>query len=86
MLSCKEVSRLLSESLDHDLSRWQRISLWMHSMMCRLCGGYCAEMKQLLRAVQQHDTAMENTSFLGEKLTPEARLRIRRALQEEGNS
>ena len=37
MMTCKEVSRLVSESLDRKLTMWQRMQVTMHLMMCGMC-------------------------------------------------
>ncbi len=37
MLSCKEVTRLVSESFERKLSCSERINLWLHVGMCGTC-------------------------------------------------
>ena len=37
MLSCKDVSRLLSEAQERRLGLWERFNLKLHLMMCRGC-------------------------------------------------
>lgn len=45
MLSCKEVTSLVSQSLDQKLALRQRMAVRFHLMMCKLCSRY---RKQLL--------------------------------------
>lgn len=40
MLSCKEVSRVLSEARERRLGLWERISLKLHLMMCGGCTNF----------------------------------------------
>lgn len=37
MLSCKQVSRLLSEGNERTLGLWERFNLRLHLLMCRGC-------------------------------------------------
>lgn len=37
MLNCKQVSQLVTESLDKTPGFWARMNLWMHLGMCGLC-------------------------------------------------
>lgn len=51
MLSCKETSRLLSESLDRPLPLRTRITLRWHLSMCRLCTRYYRQLRFLRRVM-----------------------------------
>lgn len=82
MLSCKEVTRLVSESLDKKLSLWQRIRVRMHLLMCSLCSRF-RKQTLFLRDAARHflvgadDTTDDSTPGL----SPEARDRIKRSLK-----
>lgn len=49
MLSCKEATRLCSESLDRALDLRERLTLRMHLMMCSGCTNYNQQMAWLRR-------------------------------------
>ncbi len=40
MFSCEEVTRMVSESMDRDLPRYQRIGIWIHLLICKFCSRY----------------------------------------------
>lgn len=81
MLTCKEASRLASESLDRKLTWRQRIKLWMHLAMCRLCFGFAKDIRQLRDAAQLRAADAEMEAAQPEvKLSAEARARMKRAL------
>lgn len=82
MLSCKEVSNLVSESLDRKLSFWQRMRVWMHLRMCRLCARFRKQTLFIKEAARRYLRAVENTdSEASPGLSPEARERIKRSLK-----
>jgi len=82
MLSCKEVSKLVSESLDHKLSLWKRWNLWMHLSMCRVCAGFRKALLRIHDEAHQHAVAIEQGSVGEEiKLPDESRARIKRVLE-----
>jgi len=52
MLTCKEVSRLVSQGLDRRLSLRERIGLRIHLAMCHGCENFSRQMRFLRRAAQ----------------------------------
>ena len=81
MPNCKEVTRLVSESMEHTLPFRKRVSLWMHLSMCKLCGGFKKELQMIQDAVRRHAKSIEQDAAPGESsLSNGARERIRRAL------
>ena len=80
MLSCREVTQLVSESLDRELSLRQRMSTKMHLMMCRLCSRYNKQLAGLREAVRLHSMREEDMDLYPASLSPEARERIKQAM------
>ena len=54
MLSCKEVSHLLSDGLDRKLTIGERIHLEMHLAMCKGCTNYRKQMNFLRAACRKY--------------------------------
>ncbi len=80
MFNCKEVSRRISESMDHDISFYQRMLIRMHLLMCRYCARFRRQvlfLRELCRS-RRLDESVLDTSV---KLPPDARERIRQALK-----
>ncbi|MBW2701669.1 MAG: zf-HC2 domain-containing protein [Deltaproteobacteria bacterium] len=74
MMTCKEYSKLLSESMEHQLPLGQRAAVFLHGAMCTPCKGY----KRTLAMVRQ--VSRELADDEGASLSEEARERIRKAL------
>ncbi len=79
--SCKEVSRLVSESLETKLPLRKRIGLWMHLSMCRLCKGFARQLLVIRTAAKEHGESKNDSSLADATLSDDARERIRRAMQ-----
>ena len=79
MLTCKEVSMLVSESMEHPLPLRQRMGVRFHLMMCSMCRTYRRQTLQL-RAMFQAADRSEPESHLSE----EAARRIKDTLKTEG--
>ena len=84
MLSCKETSRLLSESRERPLPLRTRIGLKLHLMMCRLCRRSVRQIAAIEAAARAFGRRAEESppESLG-SLCPEARERIETALRDE---
>jgi hypothetical protein len=53
MLSCKEVTHLLSESQDRKLALGERMRLSIHLAMCKGCSRYRKQIQFIHRACQE---------------------------------
>ncbi|MDD2741757.1 MAG: zf-HC2 domain-containing protein [Rhodocyclaceae bacterium] len=54
MLSCKEVTRLLSEGQDRKLALAEKMQLEMHLAMCKGCKNFKGQMSFLRTACQRY--------------------------------
>jgi len=53
MLTCREVTRLVSQGLDRDLGFGERVALRVHFAVCRGCGTFNRQMNFLRDAVKR---------------------------------
>jgi predicted anti-sigma-YlaC factor YlaD len=51
--TCKEVHRLVSEELDHDLSFMDRLRVHLHLRICDACKNFEGQMRLLRRAMRR---------------------------------
>ena len=81
MLSCKDVTRLVSESMDRTLPPGKRLGVRLHLLVCRFCERYRRQLL-LLREVARHLSSVEEVpgKTFPDTLSPEARERIRGSL------
>ena len=55
--SCKDVTDLSSDYLDHNLSIWKRIGFWIHIMMCVHCKRYVDQLRLTIAAITKSPAA-----------------------------
>ncbi|HEY6097506.1 MAG TPA: hypothetical protein VIU83_05570 [Candidatus Deferrimicrobium sp.] len=81
MLSCKDATRLISESMDHSLPLAKRVGVRLHLLICIFCSRYKRQLLLIRETVRQL-AAMQDTygSLTGELLPEEAKERIRKSL------
>lgn len=81
MRSCKEITRLVSESLDRKLPWHDRLAVRFHLVVCGLCSRFQKQMRFLRAAVRRHAAAIEDSEIpSGATLSPEAKDRIKESL------
>ena len=86
MLSCRETTQLISESMERKLPLRRRVAVAAHILMCRFCSRYRKQLRFMEKAV---DRLVESETEGGPPettdtcLSPEARERIKQSLRRE---
>lgn len=82
MLSCRDVTQLISKSMDTSLPIGKRIGVRIHLLMCRFCARYERQLL-LIRVTLRRLVATEDQpeEQAGEPLSEEARDRIKKSLR-----
>lgn len=78
--SCKEVTRLISESMEKKPSFRPRVAIRLHFLICKWCARYQKQLL-LIRNILRRDPEKFGANAPG-ALSPEARERMKRALDQ----
>lgn len=82
MLSCKDVTRLISESMDTSLPIGKRIGVRFHLIICKWCARYERQLLLIRETVRHLASTVEKPGEAsGETLSEEAKERIRKSLK-----
>lgn len=74
MLSCKQASEVISQSLDRKLTTWERFNLKLHLFICKYCRYFSQQLQTLRVAVKANVSSIENDNTIG--MSNEAKKRI----------
>lgn len=85
MLTCKEVTKLVSKSLDQDLPLGKRIAVRIHLMMCKYCARFKKQMMFLHRMAKELSEKAEYEYPDMPPLSDDARRRIKDRLSQNGS-
>jgi hypothetical protein len=82
MLSCKDVTKLLSESMDRSLPLGKRVGVRLHLLICKFCARYERQLLLIRETARRLAATVEapGESF-GGTLSEEARERIRKSIK-----
>jgi hypothetical protein len=80
MFSCKEVSQLISESMDRSLPFYQRMLMRVHLLMCKYCST-CKEHFEALRAASRHEELSGNELDASRALSHDGKERLKKFLK-----
>lgn len=78
MLTCKQASQLLSQSLDKPLTRGERFGLRFHLLICKFCKRFGQQLVGLRNAIRQQVKVTEQNEEI--KLSKDAIKRITQAI------
>lgn len=82
MRRCREMSKLVSESMDRHLTAVDRFQVWFHLLMCGFCRGFNYQLRLLRHALREHSERLEPPGNPPEfQLSPEAAQRIKTTLR-----
>jgi len=83
MLSCQEITLLVSESLDRRVPLPQRLAMRLHLLLCKFCSRYRRHLLFLRHAIRRHPDRLGGDEDPSVSLSPDARERIKRSLTRE---
>jgi len=83
MLTCKEVSSLISQSLDRRLSWRERLFVRLHLFVCAMCRRFESQM-HFLRTAARRCRENNAADIMTVRLSDSARQRIRHGLEQRG--
>jgi hypothetical protein len=78
MLSCKDVTQLISESMDTSLPIGKRLGVRLHLIICKWCARY---ERQLILIRETARRLVATVEAPGETLSEEAKERIRKTIK-----
>ena len=82
MPSCRDVTRLVSESMDHDLSWRKRLTIRLHVALCALCRRYERQLHLLRQGARRYGDPEAHPS--APQLSSAAKQRLKEALERRG--
>ena len=82
MLSCKDITRLVSESMDRSLPLGKRVGMRLHLLMCKFCSRYERQLLLIRETARCLVPAEDKPGEPpGETLSEETKERIRKSLR-----
>lgn len=81
-LKCEQSTRLVSDSLDRELSLVERWAVRLHYIGCWSCRRFGKQIRLIQKALQMHSKKIHEEA----KLSPEATKNIRDAIERENLS
>ncbi len=83
MLTCKQASQLLSQSLDRKLSAKERLFLQLHLLICKYCKRFGIQIRILRTALKKLSVNVESDENV--RLPSDARARIANVIESTKN-
>ncbi len=77
---CRDMTALISRSMDERLGFWERVGYKLHLVYCRACRRYRKQLLTLREIIRGADS--EAPQAAGPTLSPDARKRIQDAVQD----
>ena len=80
MYSCKDVSQLLSKSMDRSLPFYQCVLIRLHLLMCK----YCSRLKEhfeVLRTASRHEELSGNELDASREISHDGKERLKKFLE-----
>lgn len=79
MLSCKQASQLISQSLEQPLAMRERFALKLHLLICKYCRRFRQQLQAIGVALKLTARAIESDDTI--KMPPEAKQRLIQSIE-----
>ena len=81
-MTCKEVTRLASQSLDQPLPFMTRARIKLHTLVCSWCRRYLSQVKLIHDHAPKYEEKVDEVS--PKRLSSDAKERMKKALEDGG--
>lgn len=79
MLSCKDASQIISQSLDRQLTMRERFALKLHLLICKYCKQFSQQVQAIRVALKLATSAIENDDTI--KMPSETKKRLLQSIE-----
>jgi hypothetical protein len=83
MLNCKDMTKLISDSLERKISVRQRMELWLHIMMCGMCRRFRSNIIELRKRVRGSKGLLDQSDIGPVPLPPATKARLEEAIKRQ---
>jgi hypothetical protein len=83
MLSCRQITRLVSQSMDTKLPWHQRLAVRFHLLYCSWCRRYASQIRFLRKATREVANVADNEAPV--RLSDDAKVQIQQTLRQAMN-
>lgn len=81
MFNCREISKLVSESMDRELYWWQKTGIHFHLLMCKYCASFSKQLHEL-----QNFVKLQQGQIRQHKMDEQVKKRIKKRLASKKSS
>ena len=83
MLNCKDMTKLISDSLERKMSFRQRMELWLHIMMCGMCRRFRSNIIELRKRVRGSKALLDQAEATAFPMSPAAKARLEEVIKRQ---
>lgn len=83
MLNCKDMTKLISDSLERKISVRQRMELWLHIMMCGMCRRFRSNIIELRKRVRGSKGLLDQADITPAPLPPATKARLEEVIKRQ---
>ena len=84
MFNCRQIARLVSESMDRKLPPGRRLGVRFHLLMCRHCARFSKQLHLIRRLIRSRDSTDANYSST--TMDARAKERLRRLIDKKSET
>lgn len=83
MLNCKDMTKLISDSLEGKISVGQRMELWLHIMMCGMCRRFRSNIIEIRKRVRGSKGLLDQADTVPAPMPPATKARLEEVVKRQ---